>query len=154
MMANAGVVSARVRVGVRVKPSLNHSINGGDSSSSDSRSILDVFHGPGGGSGSRRTITNNGSSKSLELSGRRFTYDTVFDGNATQEDIYDAVAPDLLQSFLLGYNATVRRNAVLLLLHFSTLPREDAPGDECGKVGKFKRIASGYSIEKRSFDCE
>ena len=39
---------------------------------------------------------------------RRFTYDAVFDESAPQEELYRSVAPPLLDSFLEGYNATVR----------------------------------------------
>jgi hypothetical protein len=39
---------------------------------------------------------------------RRFTYDSVFDSNVTQSDLYGSVSGPLLKSFLEGYNATVR----------------------------------------------
>jgi Kinesin motor domain len=43
----------------------------------------------------------------IALSGRRFTYDAVFDAATTQADLYAQVSPPLLQAFLDGYNATV-----------------------------------------------
>ena len=52
--------------------------------------------------------------RTIALSGRRFTYDHVFDSNTSQQQLYEQVSPSLLQSFLDGYNATVsaceRRN--------------------------------------------
>jgi len=48
--------------------------------------------------------------RTIALSGRRFTYDHVFDCNTSQQQLYEQVSPSLLQSFLDGYNATVRAN--------------------------------------------
>jgi hypothetical protein len=45
--------------------------------------------------------------KCIALSGRRFTYDAVFDAATSQADLYAQVSPPLLQAFLDGYNATV-----------------------------------------------
>jgi hypothetical protein len=44
----------------------------------------------------------------VQLSGRRFTYDAAFDATTTQAHLYRQLAPTLLQSFLDGFNATVR----------------------------------------------
>jgi Kinesin motor domain len=44
----------------------------------------------------------------IQLSGRRFTFDSVFDDAVSQADLYQLVAPSLLQSYLDGFNATVR----------------------------------------------
>jgi hypothetical protein len=44
----------------------------------------------------------------IALSGRRFTYDAVFDAATSQAALYAQVSPPLLQAFLDGYNATVR----------------------------------------------
>jgi hypothetical protein len=52
-------------------------------------------------------VTN---SNGIQLSGRRFTFDSVFDAATSQIDLYRHVAPSLMQSFLDGYNATVRTN--------------------------------------------
>jgi Kinesin motor domain len=46
----------------------------------------------------------------IQLSGRRFTFDSVFDETTAQTDLYHQIAPSLMQSFLDGYNATVRNN--------------------------------------------
>ena len=51
-------------------------------------------------------VTN---SNGIQLSGRRFTFDSVFDAATSQHDLYRHVAPSLMQSFLDGYNATVRK---------------------------------------------
>jgi len=48
--------------------------------------------------------------RSIALSGRHFTYDHVFDSSISQSSLYEQVSPQLLQSFLEGYNATVREN--------------------------------------------
>jgi hypothetical protein len=47
-------------------------------------------------------------SNGLQLSGRRFTFDSVFDETTSQNDLYHQIAPSLMQSFVEGYNATVR----------------------------------------------
>jgi kinesin family member 15 len=44
----------------------------------------------------------------IQLSGRRFTFDSVFDAPTSQIELYQQVAPSLIQSFLDGFNATVR----------------------------------------------
>ena len=47
--------------------------------------------------------------KSLQVSGGgpRFTYDQVFDLTSTQEEIYQASVAPLVESCLMGYNATI-----------------------------------------------
>lgn len=49
----------------------------------------------------------NAFDRTVTLSNRKFTYDSVFHSNVTQLDLYSSVAPPLLDSFLNGYNATV-----------------------------------------------
>ena len=81
---------SQVRVGVRVRP-VSTNEHGSDN----------ILHVDG---------------SSLALSGRRFTYDHVFDTNTTQSALYEQVSPQLMQSFLEGYNATVRVKFGLLAL--------------------------------------
>jgi hypothetical protein len=77
--------AAKVRVCVRVRPiSAKEQQNGASNA-------LDVTQ-----------------SNSIQLSGRRFTFDSVFDDATTQSELYHQIAPSLMQSFLDGYNATVR----------------------------------------------
>lgn len=83
--ANNGSTS-QVRVGVRVRPITAKEQGVG------SVSVLEV------------------SGRSIALSGRRFTYDAVFDASTNQSNLYHEVSPPLLQSFLDGYNATVRKH--------------------------------------------
>jgi len=62
--------------------------------------------------------------RSIALSGRHFTYDHVFDSSISQSSLYEQVSPQLLQSFLEGYNATVRENdcaVVWIEVLFTTL---------------------------------
>jgi len=80
--------SSQVRVGVRVRPVSVKEQGGGCSLQADGSSIA--------------------------LSGRRFTYDHVFDTNTSQSELYEQVSPQLLQSFLDGYNATVRCSVGIL----------------------------------------
>jgi len=74
--------SSQVRVGVRVRPVSIKEQGAGCSLQVDGSSIA--------------------------LSGRRFIYDHVFDTNTSQSALYEQLSPQLLQSFLDGYNATVR----------------------------------------------
>jgi Kinesin motor domain len=80
--------SAKVRVGVRVRPIATKE--------------QDV--------GSTNVLEATDRSIQLSLPGRDLTYwyDDVFDCNVSQADLYEQVSPPLLQSFLDGYNATVR----------------------------------------------
>lgn len=77
--------SCQVRVGVRVRPLTSGEI------SSDGKAVVEA-------SPIDRTVA---------VAKRKFTYDAVFDSSVTQSDLYDAVSPSLLGSFLDGYNATV-----------------------------------------------
>lgn len=77
--------NCQVRVGVRVRP------------------ITSKEHCVGG----KCIITSDLYNNTLELSNRRFTYDSVFDTNTTQIQLYQTVSKPLLNSFLDGYNATV-----------------------------------------------
>lgn len=43
----------------------------------------------------------------------RFCFDRVFDENASQEDVYEGSARDLVQGVLDGFNATVFAYGVL-----------------------------------------
>ena len=78
--------SCQVRVGVRVRPLTSTELSSGGNAVVDARPI-------------ERTVN---------VAGRKFTYDAVFDDQVTQSDLYRAVSPSLLGSFLDGYNATVR----------------------------------------------
>lgn len=78
--------SCQVRVGVRVRPLTSTELSSGGNAVVDARPI-------------ERTVN---------VAGRKFTYDAVFDESLTQSDLYRAVSPSLLGSFLDGYNATVR----------------------------------------------
>jgi Kinesin motor domain len=53
---------------------------------------------------------------------RRFTYDSVFDENVSQQALYQAVSQPLLDSFMEGYNATVRSFVVSFPLQCWCLP--------------------------------
>jgi hypothetical protein len=77
--------SSHVRVGVRIRP-----ITSKESSE-----------------GGKQVIEANSFDRTVSLSKRKFTYDSVFDSNVSNEDLYSSVAPPLLDAFLNGYNATV-----------------------------------------------
>ena len=64
-------------------------------------------------------------SKSIQLSGRRFTFDSVFDASTSQNDLYRSVAPSLMQSFLDGYNATVCFREIAQVCIHSTLSHDE-----------------------------
>jgi hypothetical protein len=42
---------------------------------------------------------------------KTFTYDAVFDSQTDQDGLYTSVSTSLLDSFVEGYNATVRRES-------------------------------------------
>lgn len=63
-------------------------------------------------SNGRAVVEANPIQHTVSVARRKFTYDAVFDSNVTQSDLYDAVSPSLLGSFLDGYNATVSQNKV------------------------------------------
>ena len=77
--------SSQVRVGVRIRP-----ITSKESSE-----------------GGKQVVDANSFDRTVGISKRQFTYDTVFDSNVSNEDLYNSVAPPLLDAFLGGYNATV-----------------------------------------------
>jgi hypothetical protein len=76
---------SNVRVGIRIRPLTAKEINQGGKNSL-------VVTPP-----------------SIKIAQRPFTYDTVFDSNVGQAELYDSVATPLLQGFADGYNATVRK---------------------------------------------
>ena len=76
-------VESRVRVGVRIRPLTSTEISQGGEAS------LKV------------------TSPSIKIGQRQFTYDTVFNSNIGQQELYDTVSAPLLKSFSEGYNATV-----------------------------------------------
>jgi hypothetical protein len=50
-----------------------------------------------------------GSPASISIASHKtFTYDVVFDSETSQDDLYSSVSSSLLDSFVDGYNATVR----------------------------------------------
>jgi hypothetical protein len=55
----------------------------------------------------RSLCLGNTFERTVSLSKRKFTYDSVFHPNVTQLELYSSVAPPLLDAFLGGYNATV-----------------------------------------------
>ena len=75
---------SRVQVGLRVRPLTGREIQQGGQ------------------------IVLSTTSTSVRLGGRQFTYDSVFDTDASQVELYNCVAPTLLSKFIDGYNATVR----------------------------------------------
>jgi len=77
--------SSQVRVGVRIRPLTSKETSEGGES----------------------VVQCNAFDRTVELSKRKFTYDSVFHSNINQIELYNNVAPPLLQSFLSGYNATV-----------------------------------------------
>lgn len=105
----------QVRVGVRVRPITAQEQGRGCTS------VLEYTHTTNNRANTNtNTTTNNKTNNCIALSGRRFTYDAVFDAASSQADLYAQVAPPLLHSFLHGYNATVRNvtiQCVLCSLH-------------------------------------
>jgi kinesin family protein 4/21/27 len=57
--------------------------------------------------GGKSVVECNPFERTVALSKRQFTYDSVFDGKVSQSDLYDDISPPLLHAFLGGYNATV-----------------------------------------------
>lgn len=74
---------SRVRVGVRVRPLSFQEIK------QEGNCSLDI------------------DSSTIRMGRRIFTYDTVFDSNYDQTELYESVSSPLLESFIEGYNATV-----------------------------------------------
>ena len=81
----ATTAPCQVRVGVRIRP-----LTSKESSE-----------------GGKSVVETNPFDRTVQLSRRKFTYDSVFHSNVTQRDLYNDVAPGLLEAFLGGYNATV-----------------------------------------------
>eukprot|EP00562_Extubocellulus_spinifer_P002791 CAMPEP_0178486660 /NCGR_PEP_ID=MMETSP0696-20121128/8919_1 /TAXON_ID=265572 /ORGANISM="Extubocellulus spinifer, Strain CCMP396" /LENGTH=1944 /DNA_ID=CAMNT_0020114325 /DNA_START=206 /DNA_END=6040 /DNA_ORIENTATION=- len=77
--------SCQVRVGVRVRPLTSGEIS----------------------SGGKAVVEASPIDHTVAVAKRAFTYDAVFDSGVAQSDLYDAVSPSLLGSFLDGYNATI-----------------------------------------------
>ena len=77
--------TCRVRVGVRLRPLTPKETS----------------------EGGRAVVDTNPFDRTVTLSNRKFTCDTVFHPNVDQKELYCNVAPPLLDSFLAGYNATV-----------------------------------------------
>ena len=57
--------------------------------------------------GGKEVVNGNCFDRIVTISKRKFTYDQVFHSNVTNPDLYNNVAPPLLNAFLNGYNATV-----------------------------------------------
>ena len=89
--------NSKVRVGVRVRPLTCQEVG------QDGKSVV-VVNPP-----------------EIRLGERRFNYDKVFGENVGQEELYGSISSPLLQSFLDGYNATVRNLQSELLRCFSQL---------------------------------
>ena len=77
--------TCQVRVGVRVRPLTSKETS----------------------EGGKAVIEANPFDRSITISKRKFTYDCVFNSNISQAELYEDVAPPLLDAFLGGYNATV-----------------------------------------------
>ncbi len=77
--------TCQVRVGVRIRPLTSKETS----------------------EGGKSVVECNPHDRTVTLSKRQFTYDSVFDGTVSQSDLYDDIAPPLLDAFLGGYNATV-----------------------------------------------
>ena len=88
-----------VRVGVRVRPLTSKEI------------VQD-------GGISKPALSCHGNREIRLGTERRFTYDTVFDERTQQDELYRSVAPPLLESFIDGYNATVRSMLESLFMSF------------------------------------
>jgi hypothetical protein len=63
------------------------------------------------------TTTNTTTHCTAELSGRQFTYDNVWDTKTSQTELYREISDHLLQSFLDGFNATVRLSLSLFFFY-------------------------------------
>ena len=85
-MAAATQNSSQVRVGVRIRP------------------VTSKEKSEGGG---KEVVDGNTFDRTVTISKRKFTFDSVFHSDVAQTDLYNDVAPPLLEAFLNGYNATV-----------------------------------------------
>jgi len=86
-------LASQVRVGLRVRPLTSQELREGG------KNVLNANH------------------PEVCLGERRFTFDSVFDANVDQQDLYRSVSAPLLQTFLEGYNATVSLPTSLPVLH-------------------------------------
>jgi len=77
--------SSQVRVAVRIRPLTSRETS----------------------EGGKVAVDSNAFNRTVSLAKRKFTYDSVFHPTVTQLDLYNNVAPPLLDAFLGGYNATV-----------------------------------------------
>ena len=77
--------TSQVRVGVRIRPLTSKETS----------------------EGGHAVVDGNAFNRTVSLSKRKFTYDSVFHSNVTQSEIYNDLAPPLLDAFLNGYNATM-----------------------------------------------
>ncbi len=57
--------------------------------------------------GGKEVVGTNTFNRTVELSKRKFTYDSIFPSTIQNVDLYHNVAPPLLNAFLNGFNATV-----------------------------------------------
>lgn len=84
-MALAAAATSQVRVGVRIRPLTSKETS----------------------EGGKDVVLGNTFNRTISLSKRKFTYDSVFHSNVAQSDLYNDIAPPLLDAFLNGYNSTV-----------------------------------------------
>ena len=84
-MSSDDDTSSHVRVGVRIRPLTSKEIS----------------------EGGKEVIDTNTFDRTVELSKRKFTYDSVFQSTIQNIQLYDNVSPPLLNAFLNGFNATV-----------------------------------------------
>ncbi|KAL7517721.1 hypothetical protein ACHAWX_002619 [Stephanocyclus meneghinianus] len=84
-MAATNETSSQVRVGVRIRPITSKEAS----------------------EGGKVVVEANAFDRTVGISKRKFTYDSVFHSNVSNEELYNNVAPPLLDSFLNGYNATI-----------------------------------------------
>ncbi|KAL7448200.1 hypothetical protein ACHAWC_000437, partial [Mediolabrus comicus] len=84
-MSSDDDASSHVRVGVRIRPLTSKEIS----------------------EGGKEVIDTNTFNRTVELSKRKFTYDSVFQSTIQNIQLYDNVSPPLLNAFLNGFNATV-----------------------------------------------
>ena len=87
-MANINQPSSQVRVGVRIRPLTNNEKS----------------------QGGKSIVTSCAVNRTAEILNRKFTYDSVYDSNISQSEMYDYIGngPDgMLEPFLDGYNSTI-----------------------------------------------
>lgn len=92
--------SCQVRVGVRVRPLASKEIRQGGKSS----------------------LSINQQASIQIASQKAFTYDAVFDSQTDQSSLYASVSSSLLESFVDGYNATVRYYIRGSVVHHCKIP--------------------------------